>query len=73
MGKNRSIQMDSIVKPNEEEQLDFVGALPGDLNKDAYILVAIDKWSKFPTVKVVSNTTADVAISSCNGIFQKTE
>ena len=31
------------------------------LNKDAYILVAVDKRSKFPTVKVGSNTTADVA------------
>ena len=73
IGKNCSIQKDSIVEPNEEEQLDFAGALPDDLNNDAYILVAIDKWSKFPTVKVVSNTTKDVAINSCNGIFQITE
>ena len=50
--------MKAVVKPNEEVQLDF-----GDeLNKDAYILVAIDTWSKFPTPKVVSKTTADVSL-----------
>ena len=37
------IQMDSVVEPNEEVQLDFAGLLPNELNKDAYILVAIDK------------------------------
>ena len=54
--------MESVVKYNEEVQLDFAGPLPDKLNKDAYILVAIDKWSKFPTAKIVSNTTADIAI-----------
>ena len=54
--------MDLVVEPNEEVQLDFVGPLPDELNKDAYILVAIDKWSKLLTVKFVSNTTADIVI-----------
>ena len=54
--------MEPVVESNEEDQLDFVGPLPDDLNKDAYILLAVDKWSKFPSAKVVSNTTADVAI-----------
>ena len=62
IGKNQSFQMDSVVEPNEEVQLDFAGPLTDELNKDAYILVAIDKWSKFPTAKVVLNTTADIAI-----------
>ena len=53
--------METVIEPNEEVQLDFAGPLPDELNKDAYILVAIDKWSKFPTAKVVSNTTADIA------------
>ena len=61
-GKNQSFQMDSVVEPNEEVQLDFAGPLPDELNKDAYILVAIDKSSKFPTTKFVSNTTAYIAI-----------
>ena len=54
--------MEPMVEPNEEVQLDFAGPLPDKLNRDAYFLVAIDKWSKFPTAKVVSNTTADIAI-----------
>ena len=54
--------MEPVVEPNEEVQLDFAGPLSNELNKDTYILVAIDKWSKFPTAKVVSNTTADIAI-----------
>ena len=59
-GKNQSFQMDSVVEPNEEVQLNFAGPLPDELNKDAYILIAIDKWSKFPAVKIVSNTTPDI-------------
>ena len=50
--------MEPVVEPNEEVQLDFAGPLPDKLN--IYVLVAIDKWSKFPTAKVVTNTTADV-------------
>ena len=53
--------MEPVVEPNEEFQLDFAGTLPDELNRDAYILVAIDKWSKIPTAKVVSNATADIA------------
>ena len=53
--------MELVVEPNEEVQLDFAGPLPDELNRNAYILVAIDKWSKFPTAKVVSNTTTDIA------------
>ena len=54
--------MEPVVKPNEEVQLDFARPIPDELNEEAYILVAIDKWSKFPTAKVVTNTTADIAI-----------
>ena len=54
--------MEPVVEPNEEVQLDFAGPLLDELNKDAYILVAIDKGSKFPTAKFVTNTTADVTI-----------
>ena len=62
LGENSSFQTEPAVEPNEEVKLDFAGPLPDELNRDAYILVAIDKWSKFPTAKVVSNTTADIAI-----------
>ena len=54
--------MEPVVEPNEEVQLNFAGCLPDELNRDANILVATDKCSKFPTAKVVTNTTADFAI-----------
>ena len=62
IGKQHSFQMEPVVEPNEEVQLDFAEPLPGELNRDAYILVAVNKWSKFPTAKLVSNRTADVAL-----------
>ena len=77
IGKKHSFLMEQVVEPNEEVQLDFAGSLPDELNKDAYILVAIDEWSKFPTAKFVSNTTADIAIKfmqryiSNNGVRRK--
>ena len=56
IGKKHLFLMEPVVEPNEEVQLDFAGHLPDEINKYAYILVAIDKWSKFPTAKVVSIT-----------------
>ena len=54
--------MEPVVEFNGEVRLDFAGHLRDELKKDAYTLLAIDKWSKFPTAKVVSSTTADVVI-----------
>ena len=54
--------MKPVVEPNREVQLQFAGPLRIKLNRDAYSLVAIDKCSKSPTAKVVSNTTADIAV-----------
>ena len=54
--------MEPVLKPNEEVQLDFAGTLPDELRKKLCILVAIDKWSKFPTAKVLSNKTTDVSL-----------
>ena len=62
IGKKHSLQMEPVVDPNEEVKLDFAGPLPDELNRDAYILVALDNWSKVPAAKVIRNTTADVAI-----------
>ena len=64
--------MDSVVEAYEEVHLDFAGPLPDELNKDAYILVAIDKSSNLPTANLVSIITADVAIKF-NGILQTTQ
>ena len=61
--KQHTFQRKPVVEPNKEVQLDFAGPILDELNKDAYILVAVDKWSKISTAKVVSNTTADLALN----------
>ena len=43
--------MNQIVKYNEKIQLKFARPLPNEFNKDAYILVAIDKWWAFPMAR----------------------
>ena len=58
---------------SKEVQIEFAGPVPDELNRDAYILVAIDRWSKFPTAKVVTNTTADVAIKFMQRLISKNE
>ena len=52
--------MELVVKSNEEIQVNFAEISIYILNKDAYILVVVDKWSQFPMAKVVRNTIADL-------------
>ena len=59
--------MEPVVEPIEKIQLEFAGPLPDDLKREAFILVAINEWSKLPTAKVVSNTTADIVIKFMQG------
>ena len=54
--------MEPVIETNEKVPLDFAGPLPDELNRDAYILDAMDKLSKFPTAKLVANTKVEVAI-----------
>ena len=53
IGKKHLFLTEPVVEPNKEVQLDFAGPLPDELNRDAYILVAIDKSSKFPPKKLL--------------------
>ena len=62
LGKQHSFQMEPVFEPNESVQLHFTEPLLDELNQDAYFFVAIDKWSKLPSAKIISNTTADITI-----------
>ena len=42
-------------EPNEEIQLDFVGPIFDGQGREVYFLACIDRFSKFPTLKLVSN------------------
>ena len=54
--------MDAVVEPNEEIQLDFAGPLPDENDREVYILVGVDRFSRFSYAKVVSNNRADTII-----------
>ena len=50
---------------------DFAGWMTEELNEDAYILVANDRFSKNPTTKVLSNTTSNTAIKFMQILLMK--
>ena len=61
-GKKHYTTLDAVVEPNEEIQLDFMGPLLDENDKEVYILVGVDSFSRFPYAKVVSNNRADTII-----------
>ena len=42
-------------EPNEEIQINFGGPIINDKDKDIYFLTCIDRFSKYPTVKIFDN------------------
>ena len=48
--------------PNDELQLDFAGPLFANSNKSTYILVAIDSYSRFPSVMISKSTGTNKTI-----------
>ena len=58
-GHSHFTSLDAVVEPNEEIQLDFAGPLPDENDKDVYILVGVDRFSRFPKV---TNNKADTII-----------
>ena len=61
-GKQHYTTLDAVVEPNEEIQLDFAGPLPDENDKEVYILVVVDRFSRFSYAKVVTNNKADTII-----------
>ena len=63
-GKNLTTQLPSTEKnnleilsePNQEIQLDFAGPMKSKTRGDVYILVAVDRFSKWPTAQICKNT-----------------
>ena len=48
-----------LSSPNEEIQIDFAGPLYPDQKTNTYILVAIDRYSKFPTAMITKTTSTN--------------
>ena len=51
-----------LKEPNEEVQLDFAGPLYPDKKSYTYLLVAIDRFSKFPSAMVTNSTSSKKVI-----------
>ena len=54
--KNASKPLPLLSQPGEELQLDYAGPLEDAKGKIIHLLVAIDRYSKFPSVKITKST-----------------
>ena len=56
-------KLPKLSEPNEEHQLDFAGPIPFRNHTDNYyILVSVDRYSRFPTAQVYKNCDASTTI-----------
>ena len=49
-------KLDILFEPNQEIQLDFAGPIKSKTRGNVYILVAVDRFSKWPTAQICKNT-----------------
>ena len=54
--KNESKPLPLLTQPGQELQLDYAGLLEDQKGKKIYFLTAIDRYSKFPSVKISKST-----------------
>ena len=54
--KNPAKPLPLLTQPGQELQLDYAGPLEDHKGKKIYLLVAIDRYCKFPSVKVTKST-----------------
>ena len=55
-------KLPKLLEPNQEIQLYFAGPLPNESNNEIYILVAVDRFSRYPSAVVHPNCDASTAI-----------
>ena len=56
-------KLPTIEEPNQEVELDFAGPLPLVWGTKKYILVCVDRFSKFPSAQITSSTSAKSIIN----------
>ena len=54
--KNATKPLPLLTQPGQEVQLDYAGPLEDYKGKNIYLLVAVDRYSKFPSVKITKST-----------------
>ena len=56
-------ELNKLSEPNEELQMDFAGPIPfRNQNDNYYILVSVDRYSRFPTAQVYKNCDTSTAV-----------
>ena len=68
---NSSKPLPELAAPNEELQMDFAGPLLDSKEKKLYILVVIDRYSKFPSSLITKTTGGEKIIKFLKGYIQQ--
>ena len=67
---NHYEKLKTITEPSQEIQIDFTGKLHNKrLNRDVQILLAVDRFSKWPTVKICETTETEKVINFLTNNF----
>ena len=62
ISKNSSKPLPLLTQPGQEVQQDYAGPIENQKGKKIYLLVAIDRFSKFPSVKVTKSTSGKCTV-----------
>ena len=62
ISKNTSKPLPLLTQPGQEVQLDYAGPIENQKGTKIYLLVAIDRFSKFPSVKVTKSTSGKCTV-----------
>ena len=65
----RISELPALFEPDEELNLDFAGPLDNTWGNNKYILLCIDRFSKFPSTKITSSTSSKTAIELLQDCF----
>ena len=65
--------LEILTEPNQEIQLDFAGPIQPKTRGDVYMLVAVDRFSKWPTAQVCKNTDTRTVLKFLTKYFTDNE
>ena len=60
--KNKHVELPLLSEPNEEVQMDFAGPIINN-NRDTYLLVTLDRYSRYPHAETYTNCDTETALS----------
>ena len=66
LGTHNISKLPTLTFANEEINLDFAGPVDASWGNNKYILLCIDRYTKFPSAKIVNNTSTRNVISFLN-------